>query len=140
VDPVMRRSAAARVGFRRETARWWRDHQTVSTRTDEGTRDGAASLAIHLASPSARRVVLRSTAQFTRSRRRERESEKLGCSPRTSCDRRIVTVGHDQVGRRSGPGGRGTSRPRPRLRPGARERAVSEQAGPCWAASPKWTE
>jgi hypothetical protein len=111
---------AARVGFHEETVRQRCDHPTMSVRTDEGTRDGTASLAIHLASPSARRVAFRPAAPFARSWHREsvRDLERVSelgfgrgrqfCSLRMSRDRRIVTDGRNQVGRRSGPGGRGT--------------------------------
>jgi hypothetical protein len=142
---------AARVGFHRETA--WRrhDHPTVSACADKGTYDGTASLAIHLASPSARRVALQSAALFARSRRKECEGKRVsevGFGRRVSvfvCRECQATVGSwltamiKWVGAATQAGG-ALSRPRPKLQPAARERAVCKQAGPCWAASPEWAE
>jgi hypothetical protein len=77
VDPVTRRSAGREGSVPLKDRSAARDHPTVSARIDEGTRDGAASLTIHLASPSAHRVALEPVAPFARSRRRESEVTRL---------------------------------------------------------------
>jgi hypothetical protein len=76
VDPVTRRSAGREGSVPLKDRLAARDHPTVSARIDEGTRDGAASLTIHLASPSAHRVALEPVAPFARSRRRESVRER----------------------------------------------------------------